>query len=69
MTHRKQQSNRINLIKMKNSSKFVKAFQVFKKEMTSNWVTILIPESEFNDEKLNQKIQWYSYLGYEIKSI
>jgi hypothetical protein len=54
---------------MKNSSKFVKAFQVFKKEMTSNWVTVLILESEFNDEKLNQKIQWYSSLGYEIKSI
>ena len=69
MTYRKQQSNRINLIKMKNSSKFVKAFQVFKKEMTSNWVTVLILKSEFNDEKLNQKIQWYSSLGYEIKSI
>jgi hypothetical protein len=69
LTYRKQQSNRINLIKMKNSSKFVKAFQVFKKEMTSNWVTVLILKSEFNDEKLNQKIQWYSSLGYEIKSI
>jgi hypothetical protein len=54
---------------MKNSSKLIKAFQVFKKGMTLNWVTVLIPESEFNDFTLQSKIQWYSYLGYTIKTI
>lgn len=54
---------------MSNSSNFIKAFQVFKKGMTLNWVTVLIPESEFNDYTLQSKIEWYSYLGYTIKTI
>lgn len=52
---------------MKNS--MIKAFQIFKQGRTSEWTTILIPESEFNDEILNFKIQKYISLGYQIKSI
>ena len=54
---------------MSNSSNFIKAFQVFKKGMTHNWVIVLIPESEFNDNTLQSKMEWYSYLGYTIKTI
>ena len=54
---------------MKNSNKMVKAFQIFKKGITSEFITILIPVSEFNDEILQKKISWYSYLGYTIKHI
>ena len=54
---------------MKNSKNLVQAFQIFKKDWTAEWVTILIPESEFNDEILHKKINWYIYLGYTIKNI
>jgi hypothetical protein len=54
---------------MSNTSNLIKAFQVFKQDVTLNWVTILIPESEFNDFTLESQIQWYSYLGYSIKTI
>jgi len=47
----------------------IKAFQIFKEGMTSDWVTILIPESQFNDSVLQRKIEWYTYLGYSIKNI
>ena len=54
---------------MKNSNKLIKAFQVFKAGMTSEWITILIQESDFNDSFLNAKISKYIYLGYSVKNI
>ena len=47
----------------------IKAFNIFKERVTSDWVTILIPENEFNDSVLQRKIEWYTYLGYSIKHI
>jgi len=51
----------------------VQAFQVYKSGMaigdTNPWQTILNPESEFNDEILQKKINWYLYLGYTVKNI
>jgi hypothetical protein len=47
----------------------IKAFQIFKEGKTSDWVTILIPENQFNDSVLQRKIEWYTYLGYSIKNI
>jgi len=46
-----------------------KAFQIFKKGRTFDWVTILIPESEFTIELRNKKIEFYITLGYEVKLI
>lgn len=46
-----------------------KAFQIYKEGMTSEWITILCPQSEFNQEWLNKKIAKYSLLGYSVKSI
>jgi hypothetical protein len=54
---------------MNNSSKLIKAFQVFKEGTTANWITILISESEFNDSILESKINKYMFLGYSIKTI
>jgi hypothetical protein len=54
---------------MEKSTNLVQAFQIFKVGMTSEWVTILIPELEFNNQILQKKINWYTYLGYQIKSI
>ena len=63
---------------MKNSninakSNLVQAFQVYKAGMaignTNPWQTILIPESEFNDEILNKKMNFYKSLGFTVKSI
>jgi len=47
----------------------IKAFQIYKEGTTKDWVTILIPEENFNDELLKSKISFYTYLGYSIKSI
>jgi hypothetical protein len=47
----------------------IKAFKIFKEGTTKDWVTILIPEENFNDELLQSKISFYTYLGYSIKSI
>jgi len=69
LTYRKQQSNRINLIKMTTLSNSIKAFQIFKAGTTSTWTTILIPQSQFNNEILQKKISWYLYLGYQVKNI
>lgn len=52
---------------MENLSNYVKAFQVFKKGRTADWMTILIPKSEFSSELLKSKIEFYKYLGYSIK--
>ena len=47
----------------------IKAFKIYKQSVTLNWVTILIPVNEFNDEILKSKIDWYQYLGYQIELI
>ncbi len=47
----------------------IKAFKIYKEGKTDNWVTILIPENEFNDIVLNKKINWYIFLGYKVEMI
>ena len=47
----------------------IKAFKIYKEGKTDNWVTILIPENEFNDSVLNKKIDWYIFLGYKVEMI
>ena len=47
----------------------IKAFKIYKEGMTTNWVTILIPQTEFNDIVLNYKINKYIFLGYKIEMI
>jgi hypothetical protein len=54
---------------MTTLSNSIKAFQIFKAGTTLTWTTILIPQSEFNDEILQKKINWYLYLGYQVKNI
>lgn len=47
----------------------IKAFKIYKENITDGWVTILIPEKEFSDDILKFKINKYLYLGYEIELI
>jgi hypothetical protein len=47
----------------------IKAFKIYKQGMTTNWVTILIPKTEFNDIVLNNKINKYISLGYKVEMI
>lgn len=47
----------------------IKAFKVYKENVTNNWVTILIPVVEFNEATLKFKIDKYTYLGYQIELI
>lgn len=47
----------------------IKAFKIYKEGMTTNWVTILIPETEFNDTVLKNKINKYLFLGYKVEII
>lgn len=54
---------------MKNSQDFIRAFQIFKSGITDNWVTILIPTEEFNNEILQNKINFYLYFGYQVRNI
>ena len=55
---------------MNYNPNFVRAFQIFKEGHTPlGWVTILIPIEEFNDSVLQRKIEWYTYLGFQIKDI
>jgi hypothetical protein len=46
-----------------------KAFKIYKQGTTDNWVTILIPSTEFTKELLQFKIDKYLFLGYEVKLI
>jgi hypothetical protein len=46
-----------------------KAFKVYKQGTTDNWVTILIPSTEFTKELLQFKIDKYLSLGYQIEMI
>tara|TARA_R110000822_G_scaffold163349_1_gene303615 strand:+ start:453 stop:638 length:186 start_codon:yes stop_codon:yes gene_type:complete len=61
---------------MKNTNKpgtklndLIKAFKVYKLNVTDNWVTILIPVHEFNDAVLIAKMNFYSSLGYKVETI
>lgn len=47
----------------------IKAFKIYKQGVTSTWITILCPKSEFNQQWLNAKIAKYSFLGYSIEII
>lgn len=47
----------------------IKAFRIYKEGITSEWVTILIPENNFTDELLRFKIEKYIFLGYQIELI
>jgi hypothetical protein len=47
----------------------IKAFKIFKQGMTNKWVTILIPESNFNDTVLFKKVSFYLSLGYKVEII
>ena len=47
----------------------IKAFKIFKQGMTNEWVTILIPESNFNDTVLFKKVSFYLSLGYKVEII
>lgn len=47
----------------------IKAFKIYKENVTNNWVTILIPVLEFNDVVLNFKINKYIDLGYQVEII
>jgi hypothetical protein len=47
----------------------IKAFKIYKEGVTDNWVTILIPEKEFSDKVLNNKISKYIFLGYKVEII
>ena len=65
MQHLSNQSSKI--ISMDFSSKFIKAFQVFKEGTTNGWITILIPESEYCNDIHETKKSFYINLGYSIK--
>ena len=47
----------------------IKAFRIYKDGTTENWITILIPEIEFNDIVLTNKINKYLFLGYKVEII
>lgn len=48
----------------------IQAFKIYKENVTTNgWVTILIPEAEFNDVTLKFKLEKYLELGYQIEMI
>ena len=47
----------------------IKAFKIFKEGKTDGWVTILIPEKDFNDQILQKKIAFYQMLNYQITLI
>jgi hypothetical protein len=45
-----------------------KAFKVYKEGTTDEWVTIFIPEAEFNQAILKIKIDKYLSLGYQVET-
>jgi len=47
----------------------IQAFKVYKEGKTIDWITILIPEAEFNDITLKFKLDKFTYLGYQIEMI
>jgi hypothetical protein len=51
----------------KSKKTMKKAFKVYKEGTTDEWVTIFIPESEFNQATLKSKIDKYISLGYQVQ--
>ena len=48
----------------------IKAFQVYKENVTDNWVTILLTPSEYSDTQLLEfKKNKYILLGYSVREI
>jgi hypothetical protein len=47
----------------------IQAFKVYKEGRTTGWITIVIPEAEFNDVTLKFKLDKFAYLGYQIEMI
>jgi hypothetical protein len=47
----------------------IKAFKIYKENVTTEWITILIPENIFSDVLLQSKINKYLMLGYKIENI
>jgi len=57
------------LIYQTNQKTMIQAFKVYKEGKTIDWITILIPEAEFNDITLKFKLDKFTYLGYQIEMI
>jgi len=55
------------IISMDFSSNFIAAFEVFKEDRTSDWVTILIPKSDYSKTLVQKKMGFYIQLGYSVK--
>ena len=55
------------IISMDFSSNFIAAFEVFKEDRTSDWVTILIPKSDYSKTLVQKKMEFYIQLGYSVK--
>ena len=55
------------IITMDFHQNFIKAFQIFKNDKTSDWVTILIAKSDYSEEFVKNKKEFYTHLGYSIK--
>jgi len=53
----------------KTKTTMKKAFKIYKQGTTQDWVTILIPSTEFTKELLQFKIDKYLSLGYQIEMI
>lgn len=47
----------------------IKAFKIYKENVTDNWVTILIPATEYNYKVLQFKINKFLILGYQVELI
>jgi len=58
----------LSLIYQKHQT-MIKAFKVYKEGRTTRWITICIPETEFNDITLKFKLDKFTYLGYQIEMI
>ena len=52
---------------MKNLQNFIPAFEIFKENRTSDWVTILIPKSDYSKQLVQKKMEFYIQLGYSVK--
>ena len=59
----------LSLIYQTNQKTMIQAFKVYKEGKTTDWITILIPEAEFNDITLKFKLDKFTYLGYQIEMI
>jgi hypothetical protein len=57
------------LISKPKQTNMIQAFKVYKEGTTTRWITICIPEAEFNDITLKFKLDKFTYLGYQIEMI